>query len=545
MKLIKLLGILFICLSLNTGLADGQNRKIEADFTKVLAPKSESYFKCIGAGRAAEGLRADWRRHLADVQNTFPFEYVRFHGLLHDDMGVCSTNPLNDNEIIYNFQYIDELYDYLLSVNIKPFVELSFMPSPLASGDKTVFWWKGNITPPNSYEAWAELIERLVNHLTKRYGEEEVESWYFEVWNEPNHPSFFSGNMEEYFKLYSVTAKTIKSINPNYRVGGPATAGNGWVEEIIKYCDENNVPLDFVSTHTYGVWGALDEFGVQQLKLVPYPNSVANAVNETRAKMNKKEGDSKRGAKYKRGRGHKGEAGSKSELELHYTEWSSSYSPRDLTHDTYLNAAYVLNSLRKIEDGAVNSMSYWTFTDVFEESGVPTTPLHGGFGLINQQGLHKPTYFAYKYLYQLGQDELVNDDLDSWVCKDEKGGIQVLAYNLTMPAYAKKDFNNTIFGKIREAREISDLEINLKNLPNGKYKIEIYRTGFEKNDIQTTYYKLGKPSILYPDQQKSLELVSSDKPELVDIIDITIGNYSETFSMRENDIYLIKLSPLF
>lgn len=501
----------------------GQSRAINSDFKAVKAPKSETYFKCVGAGRANEGLRADWQQHMRDVQENFPYEYIRFHGLLHDDMGVVTENPLKEGELLYNFQYIDALYDFLLSVNIKPFVELSFMPSVLKSGDQTVFWWKGNVTPPKSHDAWGELIDKLVRHLTKRYGEEEVKTWYFEVWNEPNHPAFFSGKKDDYLKIYSVTANAIKNVNPDYRVGGPATAGNGWVPDIINYCNENGVALDFIATHTYGVWGALDEFGVKQLKLSPYPNSVSTDVNRIRKKM---------------------EELGKKDMELHYTEWSSSYSPRDLTHDTYLNAPYVLNALRKVNNAA-QSMSYWTFTDVFEESGIPTKPLHGGFGLINQQGFRKPTYFAYKYLYQLGENELDNSDEDSWVCKNDDGSVQILAYNLTLPKYEKGDHNNKLFGQIRVPNNIDPINLNIANMPNGQYRIEVYKTGYENNDIQTAYYKMGAPDQLYPAQEETLRLSSKDKAVEVDVVEIKNGKFSKQLPMRENDIFFVKLTPLF
>ncbi len=318
---------IFLLLSCCLVVLTASSREIKADYNKIKGEKSSSYFKCIGAGRAAEGLRSDWREHLSDVQENFPFEYLRFHGILHDDMGVCTYSP-DGKEILYNFQYIDDLYDFLLSVNIKPFVELSFMPSALASGSQTVFWWKGNVTPPRDYKQWEDLITAFVEHLTERYGQQEVTSWYFEVWNEPNHGSFFKGTMDDYFRLYETTAKAVKGVCSDYRVGGPATAGNAWVSETIDFATKNSVPLDFITTHAYGVYGALDEFGVRQLRLIQEPNCVVGGVKSSRKRMDDR---------------------GKQAMELHYTEWSSSYSPRYLTHDTYLNAAYVHNTLRQTE----------------------------------------------------------------------------------------------------------------------------------------------------------------------------------------------------
>jgi xylan 1,4-beta-xylosidase len=143
---------------------------------------------------------------------------------------------------IYNFQNIDVLYDSILNIGMKPFVELSFMPHALASGNKTIFWWKGNITPPKDYGKWENLIHALVKHWTDRYGEAEVRQWYFEVWNEPNLDIFWSGTQSEYFHLYEVTARAIKEVASSYRVGGPATAGRAWIREMIDFASRTRCP---------------------------------------------------------------------------------------------------------------------------------------------------------------------------------------------------------------------------------------------------------------------------------------------------------------
>ena len=158
------------------------------------------------------------------------------------------TEDANGNAI-YNWQYLDHLYDFLLSIHIKPFVELGFMPPALASGEKTVFWYKGNVTPPKSYEKWAALITAMVEHWRERYGDAEVSSWYFEVWNEPDLDGFFSGMQQEYFKLYQYTVNAIKKVSAAYRVGGPATAGRPWIKPFLNFCYANKLPLDFISTH--------------------------------------------------------------------------------------------------------------------------------------------------------------------------------------------------------------------------------------------------------------------------------------------------------
>ena len=496
-------------------------RVISADISQVEQKLSETYFNCVGAGRAGEGLRSDWQKQMTMLQKEVPFKYIRFHGLFHDDMGVYFKDK-NGVET-YNFQYIDELYDFLLSVNIRPFVELSFLPKDMTSGEDTIFWWKGNINTPKSYEDWGNLVKAFTQHVTDRYGREEVSKWYFEVWNEPNLSAFFSGTMQDYFKLYEAASLAVKSVDEGYRVGGPATAGNAWVNEFIGHCEEKNLPLDFFSTHHYGVHGALDEFGVQQLRMSKYPSAVYGGVNATREKIDKATD------KY---------------LELHYTEWSSSYSPRDLTHDTYLNAAYVLNTLRHTDKSA-QSMSYWTFTDIFEESGIPTKPFHGGFGLITMAGIKKPTYFSYQYLSQLGEYEMKSSDENSWVCKDKDGNIQVLAYDITMPDLeAINEFNNRIFSKEIIPADKGSIKVDLSGIEDGLYNLEVYHTGHRHNDSQTIYFDLGRPNVLSPTEEATLRQHTQDKAEVMEVIEIKDGRFTRSLPLKDNDVYLVKLNKI-
>src|SRR5674476_293349 len=255
-----------------------QERVISANYNAEIGALNTMFKQCVGAGRANEGLRADWQQQLAIVKKECDFKYIRMHGLLTDDMGVYKEDRKGNPE--YNYQYIDVLYDYLLSIGIRPFVELGFMPSALASGPQTIFWWRGNVTPPKDYNKWADLIKNLTTHFTERYGAEEVKTWYFEVWNEPNlSPGFWSGTQAEYFKLYKYSANAIKSVNKDFRVGGPATAGAAWVPEMIAFCNKNAVPLDFISTHTYGVeQGFLDEYGNSGTVLSKNPMAVSGDV---------------------------------------------------------------------------------------------------------------------------------------------------------------------------------------------------------------------------------------------------------------------------
>jgi xylan 1,4-beta-xylosidase len=181
----------------------------------------------VGSCHAPLALRADWQAQLRRCHEELGFRYVRFHGLFSDDVGTLIEH---NGEPLYSFFNADQIFDFLLSIGMKPFVELSFMPEALASGNKTVFHYRANVTPPKDYKRWAELVKKFTRHCVERYGVAEVREWFFEVWNEPNLPAFWKGTQADYYKLYAETATAIKSVDAALKVGGPATEIIAWIE---------------------------------------------------------------------------------------------------------------------------------------------------------------------------------------------------------------------------------------------------------------------------------------------------------------------------
>ena len=300
-------------------------------------------------------------------------------------------------------------------------------------------------------------------------------------------------------------------------MGGPSTAGNGWISELSAHCSTNNIPLNFLSTHTYGVRGDFDANGHKGLFLIPGNAEIANAVRGTR---------------------HRIDTSPMPALPLYYTEWSTSYSSRDPVHDSYVSAPYLLSNLKRCA-GLASAMSYWTFTDVFEEEGPAPTPFHGGFGLIHLQGLHKPSYYAYKFLHALGDTELKNQDTDSTICRDSTG-VQALIWNYT---YLPQDAPDTIFYK-RDlpAKPLGPVKLILKNLPSGNYTLQIYAIGYDRNDVYDDFLRMGSPANPTREQIKTLADKSSGAPMTTENVEIKPGEpFQHTLEMRENDVYLVTL----
>lgn len=522
MKLI--LSVIFYLFLTSAGVAQitaPETISIDRKATVTSFPKS--FFYSIGAGRANEGLRADWQQQLSFIQQNIPFQYLRFHGIFADDMGVYFEDK--EGKPIFNFQYIDVLFDLLLSQNIRPFVEFGFMPKLLASTPQTLFWWNANISYPKDGSKWVQLIEASVNHWIERYGINEVKQWYFEVWNEPNLKDlFFSGTQEDYFRLYTLTANAVKNVNKDLRVGGPATAGMAWLPEFIEYCTNHNVPLDFVSTHHYGVKsGFLDHLGDQTTVLHEDPLAIGNAVQQSRKEILNS---------------------SQPHLSLHFTEWSSSYTPRDPFHDSYLSAAYILHQLNKVDSFAMN-MSYWTFTDIFEENGPRYTPFHGGFGLINYQSIPKASFFAYKYLAALGEKKLAVNHPTTLVGLNEEGGVNILTWDYSHQHPSDSIGNQHYYNQDLPSKKIGVRNLELKNFNAGNYELTVYKTGYENNDAYTAYIKMGKPQQLSKAQVEDLKKASTDLPIETQVVKVDkSGNLIFPISMNQNEIILIKIKKI-
>jgi xylan 1,4-beta-xylosidase len=405
--------------------------QIDVSAATAGTPLDHYWSRCVAAGRANEGLRGNWQEQLKSVVDQCGFRYLRFHGLFHDDMFVYNEK---NGQPVYNWQYVDDLYDRMLARGIRPFVEMTFFPKDIAKDPGGLCWWNAHSTPPADFTRWKEVIEHFVRHCIARYGLNEVRSWYFEIWNEPNLDGFWRGTQQQFFEMYKVIALAIKAIDPQLRIGGPSTSSfhpdeaeyqrlkskkditaadfigveskAPWMEEFLAYCESENLPLDFVSSHPYPTSYPIDSAG-DQLEVSRPVTSTREDILWLRKAMAK--------TRYKN-------------AEIHLTEWSSSPSIQDHTRDYPQEATFIVKvNLDCI--GLAQSLTYWTFTDIFEEAGGADTVFNGGFGLVNFQGIVKPGFHAYRMLHGLGDTELHREEGCIVTRHSQSGQVSALLYN--------------------------------------------------------------------------------------------------------------------
>ena len=467
---------------------------------------------CVGSGRANEALRADWQEHFREVVDVIGAGYVRFHGLFHDDMFVYRTavesgfgpaTPLT--EPLYTFSYVDKVFDAILRTGARPFVELGFMPKELATRTETLFWWKAHCSPPKEMSRWVELVTATVRHWVRRYGLDEVRQWCFEVWNEPNLvPHFWTGSRTEYFELYEATARAVKAVDAGLKVGGPATsvfvpdsryAGDHedrsvqqatveaadvdalewrpvWIEEFTRWCAERRAPLDFLSTHLYPT-----DFAYGGSGQVRHINRHVDATRDDLVTLRNMIAK-----------------GPFPDVELHITEWSTSPSSRDAIHDTIFAATYIVRAFLRCA-ALADSLAYWTFTDVFEEGGAGVGPFHGGFGLINEQGIHKPTFHAMAMLARLG-DRLLVATPHGVLTRDSRTGALAAVFFNYPDSMGSRPLGSA--ASYRDTRELAAhgpnrrIRHTVDQLPAGA-RFGVRRLDWYHGNVAEVWYRMGAP----------------------------------------------------
>jgi xylan 1,4-beta-xylosidase len=451
--------------------AQSSPETITIDANSAAKPFPHFWEQMFGSGRAVLSMRESYRKDLKQVKGITDFKYVRFHAILHDEVGVYTED--RQGKPVYNFDYVDQIYDGLLDQGVKPFVEISFMPKLLAARlDYHPFWYKPIVSPPADYAKWNALITAFAQHLIDRYGIDEVASWYFEVWNEPNI-DFWTGRpaQQTYFELYDNTARSLKAVNTRLRVGGPATAQSAWVADMIDHATKNNVPLDFVSTHAYGNDVAQDIVGHPMD--VPPHQMLDVAIDKVNKQVL---------------------ASAKPDIPVFWSEFNATYmSERDITDSVYMGP-WLAHTISHA-DGKVTLMSYWTFSDVFEEQGVIRNPFFGGFGLIGIYDLPKPSFNVFRLLHGLGDERIPATQDDVLVTKKKDGTLVVAAWNLAEP------------GANVPAKTF---DFSLKGV-KGNAAVLIERVDHEHGDVLAAYEKMGSP--MYPSKQQLQQLRDVEKPE--------------------------------
>ncbi|SEG22961.1 xylan 1,4-beta-xylosidase [Bryocella elongata] len=447
----------------------------------------------FGSGRAVLSLREEYRDDLRAVHAATGFQSVRFHGIFNDEVGLYDPDRRVINfaqtlgqegeavgkNSIYNFSYVDQIYDGLLANGVRPYVEMSFMPAKMTSDPKQIqaFWYRPNVAPPADYAKWDAMIQAFAKHLVERYGIDEVSTWKFEVWNEPNL-DFWMGAPKQptYFELYDHTARALKSVSPRIQVGGPATAQAAWVTPFLEHIKESGAPVDFVSTHVYGNDSAKDVFGTTEN--IPRDQMVYRSVKKVHDEI---------------------AASAFPKLPLIFSEYNASYANEPNITDSPYMAAWLPNTIRQC-DGLISNMAMWDFSDVFEEQGVVRTPFYGGFGLMAEREIPKAIFNTYVALHKLG-DQRIAVDSDSALATKTSNGLAIALWNYAPPTGEGANYTPENGPDAKPAGPAKEFTLKLEHAGTN---VEVLRVDPDHGNVLKAYDAMGRPA--WPSREQIAEL---------------------------------------
>lgn len=461
------------------------------------------YWKRMICGdRAGLALRADYRACLATAAAECGFQSLRQHGIFHDDMFIWQKR-----ESALNHQYLFSNYDYYLSIGVKPFVELSFMPQWMAANDNRVFAVNCVACPPKDYDDWHAMVSQTVRALVGRYGLNEVRAWHFEPWNEADI-LFWKGTQAEYFELYRRSAEAVKAVDADLRVGGPATSNFSpdssgtyqpvWIQDFMSFCDRESLPVDFISTHPYPTDFPFDDATGKSQRVVRGRDSTRTDLQRLRQVV---------------------DAGPFPQAAIHCDEWGSSPSARDCCHDHLFGGTFLLENILRCE-GLVDSLARWVFCDVSEEAPPAGAEFHGGWGLMTVHGIRKPGFHAYAFLNQLGEQCLLNEE--GCAVFRGRGGWQVLLYNHhhyenDAIGWDSHDSAERMIGPGAPRR----FAFRLEGLP-GRVKLRRQRVDRSQGWALPAWQEMGSPA--WPTPAQVRELHQAAKPGLHEEVRVLEGN---------------------
>ncbi len=465
-------------------------------------PLRHTWRNFTAVSSAKELLSADVQDMLTRLQKQVGFTYVKFHGILSDDMHVCEQS--REGNIEYSFVYVDKVLDFLLSIGLKPLIQLSFMPKALAvSPERKVFNTTMINSPPKDMAAWLDLVQAFVSHLLTRYGLDVVRQWPFTLWNEPDTPSSMFGfpDDDEFFSFYCETFKRIKAIAPEIPIGTPSIYyyQDGWLNWMRRFkvwCEKERCAPEFVLIHFYGTvlyedWGIYDrkDVTVIHLKLTTDENMMANSIGDVHETVRSLYGR---------------------DMPVYLTEWNLSPSNRELLGDTCFRSCYLVKNILENMD-RLESMGYWVLTDLFEEHQVPDKVFHGGLGLLTYNGIEKPAWYAFALLRKLGNTLIGRGD--GWFLTRQSRDYQLMLYNYKhySDLYADCEaFDMTETDRYTPfgGQQRKDFEIRIRNAEKGAWLVKEYSVSRAAGSAFDKWVEMGALPLESPEEIELLRSLS-------------------------------------
>lgn len=492
-----------------------------------------TFHNFVGVGRAKEILLETIQQQLKTLQKEVGFRYVKFHGILDDSMMLYNEDYQGNPYLTY--YYVDQVIDFLRSINLKPLIQLSFMPKLLAKENaRTIFYNPVYLSEPKDMNKWTFLITNLTKHFIERYGTEEVRSWLFCFWNTPFTSYIFSFESNEIAcELYRITRECVKSCDSHIAFGsssyGSIDFNNPEFYEYLDYCKEKHCFPDFYNLHCYPVKNStgkdLTAFGLNaatdSIIMSEDPDYMADTIMCIKKNL----------SPYPK-------------LPIYITEWASTTSHRDWLNDTCYRSAYIVKNILENYD-QVDSFGHWCLSDTLEELPYDNQFFHGELGMYAYYGIKKPAYYAYSFLNKL-MNTLVDRGPGYFVTTNQKEDYVILLYNYIniSPLYAQGVlFNVTFLERYNAFVDPAqlDVDLTLTNAENGTYTVAEHVLNRQSGSAFDEWVRMGASPLRTEEEINTLKGRSMPKLSITNM-DVNNKRINYFAKLEPHEVRLIEIS---
>lgn len=458
--------------------------------------KIAGWRRILNVGYARDCLLAPVQEQIKRAQQEIGFEFMRFHGLFDVDMRIYRETE--DGTPQFDFTYVNLLFDFILSLGIKPFIELSFMPSELARAQTKIFDRPSIISGCRDLKKWSLLVQTTLLHFVNRYGRKEVCSWRFTT---IARGYVYIGCVEpkDYTALYCTTYQAVKGIDPAFQFGGPGCfaaeihLNNALPAFLQEVCEQDCTP-DFITVQCYPHIHLPDDalfmdYTISQQSAPAILTDDADFLIHTLERMEQQL-----------------QASHLPDPEIFIEECSSTLWQRDLSSETCYKSAWLAKNVCANLDKAV--FGYWLLTDLMEERATLESLFHGGYGLFTYNGIPKAGYYAMQLLSRMGS-ELIDSGID-WLLTREGADYQLMTWNychygnLYRYRYQRLEQPKDAYS-VFEDGHVQRFQFRLDAIADGRYRIERRTITRQSGSSFDKWLELGSPRYVRPDELRYLK----------------------------------------
>lgn len=431
----------------------------------VITGKTNDFGKAVVLGDAYTILQSDVQEQLKELKQTTGIQYVKIWNILSKEH--CFLEKKG-----YNFRKLDLVLDFMVENHMKPYLELGHKPTLFMYTPERSVKGQEEERKIYQYSVFEEIMKQLCTHLVNRYGIEELESWYFAYWNDPQL------NMTEaegkYYPYFEMIYRTLKEISPDIRVGGASLILGYELDvcsNILNLWKQRNITPDFFSVCSFQYIAVTDHetrYGRKSIDSKYMKNQIdilQNAMDES-------------------GIGN---------IELHVDEWNFTISNRNVLNDSCEQGAYILKNYIDME-GTVDFMAYWHALDLYSDYYDTNTILNGDSGLISRDGIRKPSFYAFSFINRLLPYVIYKDE-NAIVTTNKRGRYVIGCHNF------KKLSSRYVFTeedeiKVRELdnymEDMDPLERKfcISNVKNGSYIVKMHYVNKENGSVQDLWKQM-------------------------------------------------------